>query len=42
MDDEDTGERNDNRGSRHQGIVVEIPCKGQSGGSVVQTTEDTL
>ena len=40
-DDGDAGERNDNRGGRHQGIVVEIPCKGQSTGSAVQTTEDT-
>ncbi len=30
MDDGDAGERKDNCGSSHQGIVVEIPCKGQS------------
>ena len=33
------GERDDNRRGRHQGIVVEIPCKGQSVGSAVRTTE---
>ena len=35
MDDGDAGERNDSRGDRHQGIVVEIPCKGQSTGIVI-------
>ena len=34
-DDGDAGERNDNRGDRHQGILVEVSCKGQSTGSVV-------
>ena len=39
--DGDGGERNDNRGGRHQVIVVEIPCKGQGTGSAIRTTEDT-
>ena len=43
MDDERTmggvGESDDNRGGRHRGIVVEIPCKGQSVDSAVRTTE---
>ena len=39
MDEEGADERDDNRGGRHQGIVVEIPCKGQIGCSEVQTTE---
>ena len=34
-DDGDAGERNDNRGGCHQGILVEVPCKGQSTGSVI-------
>ena len=40
-DDGDAGGRNDNRGGRHQGIVVEIPGKGQDTGSAIRTTEDT-
>ena len=32
----DEGERIDSRGGREQGTVVEIPCKRQSDGSVVQ------
>ena len=40
MDDErDAGERDDNRGGHHQGIVVEIPYKGQSVDIAVRTTE---
>ena len=39
MDEEGADERDDNRGGRHQGIVVEILCKGQIGCSAVQTTE---
>jgi len=35
-DDGDEGERIDSRGGREQGTVVEIPCKRQSAGSVVQ------
>ena len=37
----DAGDKDDNRGGRHQGIVVEIPCKGQSTGNAVQTPEGT-
>ena len=40
-DDGDAGERNDNRGGHHQGIVVGIPGKGQGTGSAVRTIEDT-
>ena len=40
-DDGDAGERNDNRGGHHRGIVVEIPGKGQSTGIGIRTTEDT-
>ena len=39
MDDGDAGESDDNRGGHYQGIVVEIPCKGQSIGSAVRTAE---
>ena len=39
MDEEGADERDDTRGGRHQGIVVEIPCNGQIGCSAVQTTE---
>jgi len=35
-DDGDGGERIDSRGGHEQGTVVEIPCKRQSAGSVVQ------
>ena len=35
------GERNDNHGSGHQGIVVEIPCQKQSTSGAVRATEDT-
>ena len=31
--------RDDNRGSRHQIIVVWIPCKGQIVGSAIRSTE---
>ena len=40
-DDGDAGDKDDNRGGRHQGIVVEIPCKGQSTGNAVRTPEGT-
>src|SRR5258706_8460704 len=36
-----TSERSDNRGGRHQGIVVEIPCQKQSASSAVHTIEGT-
>ena len=32
----------DNRRGRHQGIVVEIPCKGQIVGSAVRVTDGHL
>jgi len=35
-DDGDVGEKIDSRRGREQGTVVEIPCKRQSDGSVVQ------
>ena len=38
-DDGDAGESNDNRGGHRQGIVVEVPCRGQSVGSAVRTAE---
>ena len=34
-DDGDAGERKDNRGGCHHGILVEVPCKGQSTASVI-------
>ena len=40
-DDGDAGERNANREGRHQGIAVEMDCKGQGAGSAVRTTEST-
>ena len=40
-DDGDAGDKDDNRGGHHQGIVVEIPCKGQSTGNAVRTPEGT-
>ena len=35
-EDGDESEKIDSRGGREQGTVVEIPCKRQSSGSVVQ------
>ena len=37
-DDGDAGDKDDNRGG---GIVVEIPCKGQSTGNAVRTPKGT-